>query len=296
MLRYKSSNLVFCIIFLTTLTLVVSFISPISVFSMHDADGFYVQVMDIKENINEVHQLTIIHTIRYIIISPFLWLESIEFGNAINTFIICFFLVFLIFKHWKYLGKVSFFVSLLLVVPYFVSMRTSLLIISMFILYLFIIGAIKARLLFILGFILSILSSGAVLNYFIALFYMIFISKRVSVNKFFLFPVLCGVLISILPSLMNKIKFFGGGVDGLYNMVARSNVFAAAIYGHYIKLAVYVFLTVVILCSYRFFNRDERFMVILCLLSLFFLEGLGSLALIPVVLYFSLYRIKIFKL
>ncbi len=275
-------------------TMVMSVAFPVSVFSSQELDGFYQQIQDVKNSVGGRHELFLVHSLRYAIISPFLFFESFDFGRVVNTVLISNFISFLMFKHWKYVGRVSLFVIILLIVPYLVSLRTSLLVISMFILYLFLLGAIKPRLLFAFGFVLSVLSSGAVLNYLFGLIYMLFFSDKFKLNKKYVLIASLLVVLAITPSLINKLSFFGGGLLGVYNMISRSNVFAAMIYGNYINLSIYLLLTFVFIYFSSYFNKPEKFSLLLCLISLYTLEGLGSLALIPVVLYFCLYRMYFF--
>ncbi len=272
----------------------MSIIYPISVFSMQEADGFYRQVMDVENGVSD-HQLGVVHTARYIVIKPFLFIESVTFGNVVNSFLISLFTVFLFFKQWKFSGEISPLIFILLFFPFFVSMRTSLSFLSMFILYLSLVRVVKFRFLFFFGGFVSILSSGTVLNYLAGLIYFLFFFNQVKINKYYVLPIFLIVVLAIYPSLLNKLDFFGGGMAGVYNMISRSNFFDALIYGKHLNLTVYALFTVVFLLFSKFFNKAEKFLLYLCLFSLYLFEGLGSLALIPVMIYILLCKIKLYK-
>ncbi|MDO6579740.1 hypothetical protein Q4491_00145 [Photobacterium sp. 2_MG-2023] len=286
-MNYNSFDKFIIRIFLFLLSVVLAFFFPLEVFPSGEDDGFFQQINAILSGKINPDGLGTIHYIRYLVIAPFLYFEEqFHFGKNLNTFIILQLIQLCFFAYWKFKRIINPLLLIIILIPIFVSLRTSLLIISAFIVYFYITEQIKSKLLVLLGFFISMLSSGVILNYIVLLSIFLAkgtISRRKKVLIFSLFSI---VFIAFIPSVLHKVLFFSGGggvIAFITNMVSRSNVFSSFLLGNYINLAFYLlFIGLSLLVFYRSSYFDKS-VALLFIISALTMEGLGSTSLFPLI-------------
>lgn len=270
-------------------------LDPIPVFSESEVDGFFQQISYIANGGSDVNGLGIIHKIRYVIISPFIFIEEVVvIGIYINTIILIFCINLLSKKILKLKINSDYIVGIVSLSPFFFSFRTSLLFISMLMLYLFLTSK-RHYLTAVVGFFLSFLSSGTVLTYILMCFVKIVKMKGVSAVKKISFIFLVFVMfLFFLPSLMHKIQFFTEAEGGnlIFSMLDRANIPVAIQAGNIKVVFVYVFSCLLGVFGLYRAKYVDRVLILIFIVSALTMEGLGSTSLIPLIIILSLSKFR----
>lgn len=295
-MKYCQKNIYILSLVLIPLLIVLSFIFPLSLFEMGEEDGFFSQINSVSDGVGDENKLGFIHYLRYLSIYPILYVENnMSDGKVINTFVLCFlfFLSFVYFSKSK--NKIKVLGLIILIIPLVFSIRASLAMLSMFMLYFFFVGVFRSKILIAVGFFFSILSSGTVLNYIFVLITDLIKGDYKFKTKIVIALMFFFVFLLFLPSLYHKIAFFssGAGITEFFiNMISRANLPTALESGRFYVFGFYLFICALGLIGlYRSHYKDKMF-VFIFIVSLVLFEGLGSMSLIPLILLLSIYKIN----
>lgn len=266
--------------------------------SFDDTDGFYSQMLNVFNN-GFSFDLTLIHAIRFLIMSPVIFYSfNMEFSilYLILGFFIYTFPFFLFLKSFNnYIHKWILVISFLQFLFIF-SERTFLIILSGLYLFIYFV-IIKKKIFIVWGALFSILSSGNVLIFII---YLLIYSKDIFYKKIFIKILVYSVIFFIFSfSLFHKYDFFLNQEGEIFSIFLRSTLITSYIFDQKVRflfvlfyLVVLLFLNLVIINS-KINNNIKKFMVVSPLSFLF--EGVTFYMYIPVILWIYLKYFKMEK-
>lgn len=270
----------------------------VDVFSAEDyLDGFHSGIHYTDIYPYELNILSFTHRLRYIVAYPFWWLFKNGFSPVWEGFVLLLYMApALLLRVNKTIGFLRFG---LLLLPFFLSYRTCLTIVSITVLFFYINGENKKGLTFLFSALLSNLSSGVVLPYLA----LIFIYRRViQINKSVLVFSFCILFGSIFGSLSHKISFFSNqdtykpkaelakivnteevkellidcGNNAFCNAASRNTIYISYITKRYDRALVYVGLFFLYIGCWWYCLRNQKPLHWFFAFSLpgFFFEGL----------------------
>lgn len=244
-------------------------------------DGFNSQVISVMKGAQ--YGLSKVHTIRFLVVSPFYFLGK---NNSIIQAILMYIYARPILKNQTFKAYILIMVVLLLF-----SYRTSIVALSLPYFHLY--QKTNKKRYFIFSFLFSILSSATVLN-FIAI-YLLYNYKKIYKKLIYVLI----LFIAFLPSFKHKIIFFTAGGSGYFQtMIQRSFIIEAILTKNYIRImlgvfCILIFLAQIFMClkngKIKIRNIEKIFLVIFL-----FMEGLGvySYLIENVIIFDKLFKIK----
>ena len=134
----------------------------------------------------------------------------------------------------------------------------------------------------VLSLFFGILSSGVIFNILLMLFY--YYRHKVSLSKVFIvMPIL---MFLIYPSIENKLSFFQTSSNNgfLLNIILRSNLVSSINDGDIIKFIIYIVILILSIITLFSNSALTRFCAILAIISVVFLEGLGGISFLGILL------------
>lgn len=214
---------------------IASFFASKGMFIGEHSDGFYSQISYVHDNPYEVRLTALVHWLRYIVVYPFWWLYENGFSPYWQSLVLLLYMAPLLLPVAK--DKASYLRLVVLLLPFFVSYRTCLLVVSITLLFYYISFFLSGSGGFILSAALANLSSGVVLAWLAVI---VLNRKQVQVEKkayFFCFFVLG---LGLSTSVMQKVSFFDAlvsrypvdqrdSVGTLYNGEVGNKIFTSGI-------------------------------------------------------------------
>ncbi len=257
----------------------------ISMFEHDKSDGFKSQVFYVSKIFKgelDYNPLFFIHLARLFIISPFYIIDILELPSYIES--LGFILYLIPFCKKKYLNIVGYLPCLFIFLPFFVSYRTVLGMLSMAYLFILLFCHIRSYSLLFFSALLANLSSGIVLSWIIVSIGSLCYLKK---SYKYLLPLFLAISSGLIGSLINKFYFMftTNGIKENGNVIERSNIYISLIDGNYFRLFFYISL-----CLLLFFSiftsllinnksiRDRLFIFFLAGIPTIFFEGLGLIS------------------
>lgn len=300
--------------------LVLSVFFPQSIL-VDGSDGFTSSMIYVLEGqanfLADTHFVTDVHTIRALVVAPFLVLHFAELDLIQNILL---FLLALPFYYYFRRTELGWLVMLVPFLCFFGSVRAVLAALSLGYLWLFIFRNANSYLLYFLSCALSILSSGLVVVWVViqCLYY-----RRVLLHASAKVTATCLLLVLLLPSVGHKIHFFeflepggaevesgysdrddvdasnvdassGSALRGIYSMTSRATIVRATKEGDWPRVVIYIgvfFLLVAqIVYSWRCHYRIDWFFLVA--IPFFFVEGLPFISFVVAIALATLTRIQ----
>ena len=284
--------------------LAASLFYPKGMFDGGLSDGFYSQMQFIENNPGEFNILSIVHWLRFYVVYPFWWLSKNNFLPIWQNVVLLLYITPLFLINT---GRVSAYLRyFLLALPFFLSYRACLTIVSITLLYFYISNSNKRGWPLIFSALLANLSSGVVLPWLAA----IALSwKSIKVkNRVQLICVLM-LIISMSTSIIHKFSYFNHLEVGapLVNeteadivnvkfscsnslfckIISRNTIYVSYITKQYKRFVVYLGILAILLFSWAFCLKNKMREHLFFAISLpgFFFEGLWALSfLVPGIL------------
>lgn len=276
----------------------LSYLGPREMFSGLDSDGFYSQMSYAADFNNEAHALSLLHWFRLFVVLPF-WLSYIyDIPDFFEHVLVLLYFTPIMIAPLK--GYMAYLRWGLLFLPFILSFRASLCVVSITLLFLIVFHLRQSRGVLIYSSLLATLSSGVV---FAWLLIVLFLFKRILVRRYEFGAALLVLVFCFGQSVLHKLEFFGsievapeGVVDnkvapeGVYKIVKRSTLYDAYVKGRFLKFYFYVVLLFLYMvsCFIAFKIGAAEFVFMLISLPGFLAEGLWVTSYIGVVLLFLL--------
>lgn len=183
--------------------LVASLYFSKGMFGLGFSDGFYSQISYLSKHPDEFRLMSLVHWLRYIVVYPFWWLSEYNYPPFVQSVVLLLYMAPLLIVK---LGGVSSFLRFgLLLLPFFISFRTCLLVVSITFMFVFVFLSYKKGGWLLFSALLANLSSGVALAW-LALFFLnrksILINTRIVIVSVFVLTV------SVSASIIQKFSFF----------------------------------------------------------------------------------------
>lgn len=290
-IKYNQCNVLLLFLFSNLIVFIFSILNiNLVVFELGEKDGFYRQIQDVLNS--SEHALSMYHYFRYVIIYPFSYIEE-NFGNLALSLLFMNLYTLSIAMLWVRIGWFSVFSSLVIIMPYFFSIRTSLCIISVLIAYFSLFYTDRSnKFVLIISIFIANLSSGVLINVLALCLYKVYqLKKNVLI---FISPVFFLVL---FPMFLNKLDFFSNFGNPFLSMIMRNNVFSSIGVDNYKFVFYSLLLVFYFVSSLFFFLKNKLFFVVsfLGLVSLILFEGLGAISMSALIIFIFFSKIKITK-
>ncbi|EJL6466015.1 hypothetical protein O1D55_003087 [Vibrio cholerae] len=291
-IKFKQYNVLFLFLFSNIIVLVFSILNfHLVVFELGEKDGFYKQIQGVLNS--SEHALSIYHYFRYIIIYPFIFIED-NFGSLALALVFMNLYILSITVLWVRIKWFSVFSFLIIIMPYFFSIRTSLCIMSVLVAYSYLYYGDKYnKFILAISIVMANLSSGVLINVLLLFLYKMYQSNKKLV--IFLLPVF---LFSLFPMFISKLDFFSSFGNPFLSMIMRNNILSSIGVSDY-KFVFYILLLVFyVLSSFYFFSKNTLnfFVSFLGVISLVLFEGLGAISMSALIIFIFFSRVKITKL
>lgn len=263
-----------------------------SMFAMGVQDGFFIQITSVQEMwLTDYKQvftdpLYVLHSIRLIIVSPFLLAWVRNWPPIVESAMLLPFMAPIIFAKFK--GKQHFAQFCVFLIPYALSFRTSLIVCGFAYLYLHLFSDKRHPAYFVLSGLLSFLSSGVALAWLMVFW---FCRTKFNVGAFTKFVAVGCIAVGLTFSALQKLQFFSGDTVGY----TKSRGVAAAIERNTITVSYVVedtarFCVYLLLAAFSAFflfmllnnKKTPKYLLLFFLSSIpgFFFEGLSVAAFI----------------
>lgn len=291
-LSYTTINLIFLFILsqiLCLLTFHAGF--NIDIFTESN-DVFYYQIVNVRQEVE--HSLKLYHLFRYYVVAPFLFIEE-KMGSLFLHVVIFSINYFSIVILWKYFNHLSIFFIPFLLVPCFISFRSTLCMFAISIYFLS--NMVEYKPLKLLAIFTSMLfanlSSGVLLLIIIFVGYEFYYRWKVITLSF-----LSLSLLTMTPMFIQKWMFFSDYGNPFLVMASRSNLFSS-FNEDKIKFIFYIALTTLYISTFIWSvvkkGKGVKLYLFLASISVIFLEGLGALSLLLFVGFYLASRFYIQK-
>jgi hypothetical protein len=187
------------------------------------SDGFYSQMINVDNNPTDFRILAFVHWLRFLVVYPFWWLSKNNYSPILESLVLLlYFTPLFMLNVDKRTAYLRFF---LLVLPFFLSYRACLTIISITILFFYIAYSNKNNLIFLFSALLSVLSSGVTIPW---LAIVVLCRNSLGVRRSVKILSMSVVFISILLSTIHKISFFEDLQDKQYGQIEKVTESSAA--------------------------------------------------------------------
>lgn len=264
-------------------------------------DGFWVDTMYvITHSPAEWDPLSYVHAIRWLAVSPMWFSEFLPMTSLLQGMLVIAAAVPLLFV--KSVGWRKLFLCVIPLIPALLSFRSALAAYGIGYLYLQVTGEQKSKPLFLISALFANLSSGVVL-FWIAI--VVFFRGTLRHQGALLSILLVVMLAGLTTSMQNKLVFFSSkaaivtsqqseaenisntpdaeNINPLGSMLSRNTIYLTWKTGQYSRLVVHssiliLLVGVLIYCGMNLDRYKVPFVFFICVLPLFLVEGLGTLA------------------
>lgn len=264
-------------------------------------DGFWIETMYVLTHSPvDWEPLNYVHAVRWFAVSPLWFAEFSPMASLLQGMLVIAAAVPLLFV--KSVGWRKLFLCVIPLIPVILSFRSALAAYGIGYLYLQVTGEQKSKLLFLISALFANLSSGVVL-FWIAI--VVFFRGTLRHQGAVFFILLVVMLAGLTTSIQNKLVFFSSkaaivtsqrseaenisnstddeNINPIGSMVSRNTIYVACVTGQYSRLAFHSFILllfagVLIYCGMNLERYKVPFIFFICVLPLFLVEGLGTLA------------------